>query len=250
MFLPNADSFRLIPNAYSFRLIRRPVNVVATIPPLTTDQEQPKVNDPGKRNFLKVAGIAGAGIIASQILSPKKASAFIMGSSPTTGVVGVKDSTNARINPATEGTLGEVLKTGDLAFETGTGSLEVKVTSQPSGSSSFSNSVDTDTKGLVDSDRHVQVDVLGTPLSASTEDTLRTIAYGGVKLNLRLETVGAIDYVGEAAIGIATNAVGWRIKRINSADVAGKPSIIIGWAESTTGFTKVWDSRAGYTYSQ
>src|SRR3989338_7300947 len=162
MFLPNADSFRLIPNAYSFLLIRRPVNVVATIPPLTTDQEQPKVNDPGKRNFLKVAGVAGAGIIASQILSPNKASALIMGSSPTTGVVGVKNAANARINPATqetlstlatEATVSSLLKPSDLTFDAG--NLQVKVTSvSGAGSSSYSDSGNVAKSALVDGDRH------------------------------------------------------------------------------------------------
>ena len=254
MFLPNADSFRLIPNAYSFRLIRRPVNVVATIPPLTTDQEQPKVNDPGKRNFLKVAGIAGAGIIASQILSPKKASAFIMGSSPTTGVVGVKDSTNARINPATEetvstlateATLDEVLKTSDLTFDAG--SLQVKITSvSGEGSSSFSDSGDVARSALVDGDRHVQVDVLSStlPSSASTETTLQTIAFGGTQFALRLATVSDVDYVGEASIGTATSAASWRIKKVDSAS-----GIIIQWADGNASFDNIWDNRASLTYS-
>src|SRR3989338_10291385 len=129
MFLPNTDSFVLIrrtivkssfpvflPNTDSFLLIRRPIpivepsfsfeagNVVATTLP-STDLEQPKVNDQSKRDFLKVAGVAGAGIVASQLFSPNKAHALIMGSSPTTGVVGVKNSTNTRINPATEETV-------------------------------------------------------------------------------------------------------------------------------------------------
>ena len=126
MFLPNTNSFLLIrrpiikaglpvflPNNYSFLLIRKSIvepeftpeagNVLATIPE-STDREQSRVNDQSKRNFLKAASIAGAGIIVSQ-LSPKKAQALIMGSSPTTGVSGVKDSTNLSINPATEETV-------------------------------------------------------------------------------------------------------------------------------------------------
>ncbi|MEX2013945.1 MAG: hypothetical protein WD896_01165, partial [Parcubacteria group bacterium] len=117
MFLPSTDSFVLtrgtivkpsfpvfLPNTDSFVLIRRSVvdpthlleaeNAVATVQE-TANLEEVKVSDHGKRNFLKVAGIAGAGLIVSQ-LSPKKAQALIMGSSPTTGVVGVKDATNVR----------------------------------------------------------------------------------------------------------------------------------------------------------
>src|SRR3989344_5696725 len=157
MFLPNTDSFLLIrrsivkpsfpvflPSTDSFLLIRRTIVAPSLAPetgtprsvlaetevgaiPESTDSEQSKIKDQSRRNFLKVAGVASAGIIASQLLSPKRAQALIMGSSPTTGVVGVKDSTNARINPATEETVSSLLKALDLTFDTG--SLQVKVTS-------------------------------------------------------------------------------------------------------------------------
>ena len=102
MFLPNTDSFVLIrrpivktgfpvflPNTESFLLIRRSTvkPEFAPTPVLEetgvgakSDSEQSEVNDEKKRNFLKVAGVAGAGIVASQLFSPKKASALIMGS--------------------------------------------------------------------------------------------------------------------------------------------------------------------------
>ena len=257
MFLPNADSFILIR-----RLIVEPdftteavpikrkasdgVNVVDAIHQSveSTNSEQSKVKDQSKRNFLKVAGVAGASIVASQLLSPKKTSALIMGSSPTTGVVGVKNATNTRINPATEETVSSLLKPSDLTFDTG--SLQVKVTSLPSdSSSSFSDSGSVDKKGLVDSDRHVQVDVLSSalPTTASTETTLQTISFGGFKLTLRLATVGEVDYVGEAAIGTATSAASWRIKKIDSTS-----GIIITWA-GTGVFDQVWDNRASLSYS-
>ncbi len=57
-----------------------------------------------KRKFLKLAGLGAVGLIASQML-PSKANAYIMGSTPATGVVGVKNFSNTRIDPATEGTL-------------------------------------------------------------------------------------------------------------------------------------------------
>jgi hypothetical protein len=264
MFLPNTDSFVLIrrsivkpsfpvflPNKDSFLLIRRPVvkleftptpvssktGVGATISQ-STDSEQSEVNDQGKRNFLKVATIAGAGVIVSQ-LSPKKAQAFIMGSSPTTGVVGVKDAANARINPATEETVSSLLKTSDLTFDTG--SLQVKVTSvSGEGSSSFSDSGDVAKSGRVDdATRHVYVDVKDSvlPTAASTETTLQTISFGGFKFTLRLDTVGDIDYVGEAAIGSAIDDEAWRIKRIDSTS-----GIVIQWA-GTGVFDTKWVDR-------
>src|SRR3989344_2211479 len=256
----------VLPNSHSFLLIRRTVvepslapeteHVVATALQ-SADLEQPNVKDRDKRNFLRVAGIAAAaGVIA--LVSPRKAQALIMGSSPTTGVVGVKDSAEARINPATEETVSSLateataatlLKTTDLTLDAG--SLQVKVTSLPTGSSSFSDSGDVAKSALVDANRHVQVDVLSSelPTAASTETTLETISFGGVQFALRLATDTGdsnIDYVGEAAVGTLNSEGGWRIKRINSTS-----GIVIEWANGTEGFdvSHIWNNRESLTYS-
>ncbi|MBU2613386.1 hypothetical protein KJ925_02940 [Patescibacteria group bacterium] len=166
-----------------------------------------------------------------------------MGSSPTTGVVGVKDATNTRINPATEETLDTLVKTSDLSFSSG--ALNVNVSSLSGGTSSFSDATDVAKSALVDADRHVQVDVLSStlPTSASTETTLQTISFGGFKFTIRLDTVGAIDYVGEAAIGTATSALSWRIKRLDNTT-----GIVLQWA-GTGVFDQRWDDRATLTYT-
>lgn len=278
MFLPSTDSFVLIrsstakpskpkfnvflPNTDSFVLIRSPVaepnsptevvdvtNVTlqsGVSPPedlASADSKEEKITDESRRNFLKVASVAGAGIIASQF-SPSKAHALIMGSSPTTGVVGVKNANNEKINPATEETVSQLLKTSDLTFDAG--ALQVKVTSLPGdGSSNFSNSGDVAKSALVDADRHVQVDVLSSalPSAASTETTLQTISFGGFKFTLRLATIGSVDYIGEAAIGTATSAASWRIKKIDSTT-----GIAVTWAGSGV-FDQVWDNHASLSYS-
>ncbi|MEK7681031.1 MAG: hypothetical protein AAB348_03230 [Patescibacteria group bacterium] len=186
--------------------------------------------------------------IAGSLFLPKKADALIMGSSPTTGVVGVKNSTNARINPATEETLDEVLKKTDLSLDAGV--LQVKVTAvSGAGSSSFSNSANTPTSGRVDdTTRNVWVDVKAIPSTASTETTLQTISFGGKQFALRLATDGNVDYVGEALAGILPDATGWRIKKIDSTT-----GIIITWADGSAGLDKIWDngvtSYTSYTYS-
>jgi hypothetical protein len=64
--------------------------------------------DDSKRLFLKVAGVAGLGLAASALF-PKSADAYVAGSTPTSNVVGLKNSTNIRINPATEETLSTLL---------------------------------------------------------------------------------------------------------------------------------------------
>lgn len=248
-----------IPNSYSFLLVRRrnvessPSSTTETATRATAPEQSATASptstpesiggDKNKRTFLKVAGVAGAGIIASQLL-PKKADALIIGSSPTTGVVGVKNAANTRINPATQETVSSLLKTSDLTFDSG--SLQVKVTSLPAaGGGSFSDSGNVDKKGLVDTDRHVQVDVLSSalPSSASTETTLQTISFGGFKFTLRLATVGDVDYVGEAAIGTATSSASWRIKKVDSTS-----GISITWAGTGT-FDQIWDNRASLSYS-
>ncbi len=267
-FLPNTDSFLivtrtrterpafslLLSHEHSFQLapLRAPMTTTLSettpskgdVPEREDGSDQVTVDDQKKRTFLKAAGVAGAGLVASQLF-PKDASAFILGSSPTTGVVGMKNAANTRINPATEETLSTVLKTSDLTFDAG--ALQVKVTSVSggSGSSSFSDSADVAKSGLVDVDRHVQVDVLSSalPSAASTETTLQTISFGGFKFTLRLETVGSIDYVGEASIGTVTSASLWRIKKVDNSS-----GIVLQWAGSGA-FDQVWDNRASLSYS-
>ena len=259
MFLPNSHSFLLVRSTISKPVIQSDIAESATslsrlresrIPLATgpssadSDSGKPTIGDKNKRAFLKVAGIAGASLVGSLLL-PKKADALIMGSSPTTGVVGVKNSTNARINPATEETLGNVLKKADLALTAGV--LDVKVTSTSGeGSSSFSDSGGVARSALVDAQRHVQVDVLTSalPSSASTETTLQTIAFGGTSFALRLATVGDIDYVGEAQVNTLDSAALWRIKRVDSAS-----GIIIKWADGNGNFDNIWDNHASLSYS-
>ena len=241
MFLSNKQSFLLEQRIVVTPDFQPDIGNVTDAIFQSTDGEQSKVNDQSKRTFLKVAGIASAGIVGSLIL-PNKASALIMGSSPTTGVVGAKNASNVRINPATEETLNEVLKTTDLTFDAG--SLQVKVTG--AGATSFSDSGNVARSGLVDVDRHVQVDVLSSalPSSASTETTLQTISFGGFKFALRLDTAGDIDYVGEASTGTATSGALWRIKRVDSTT-----GTVIQWADGNSNFDNVWDNRASLSYS-
>jgi hypothetical protein len=74
----------------------------------TTSSSDSAVSDQNKRFFLKALGLAGVGVVASQML-PSKAEALIMGSTPSSSVVGVKNSSNVRINPATEETLSSLI---------------------------------------------------------------------------------------------------------------------------------------------
>lgn len=65
--------------------------------------------DSSKRLFLKIAGVAGLGVVASSLF-PKQARAYVAGGAPTSNVVGIKDDSNTRINPATEETLSAIVR--------------------------------------------------------------------------------------------------------------------------------------------
>lgn len=197
-----------------------------------------------KRLFLKLLGVAGLGFVGTLVF-PKRADAYVFGSTPSSNVVGVKNVANAKINPATEDTLNTLLKPADLDFDA-SGYLNVNVQAGGgAGGSSYSDSGDVSQLALVDGDRHVQVDVLSStlPTSASTEATLQTLSFGGFKFALRMATVGNFDYVGEAAIGTATSAASWRVKRIDTTS-----GLVITWAGTGT-FDQVWDNYASLSYS-
>ncbi|MBP6858326.1 MAG: hypothetical protein KBC33_00630 [Candidatus Pacebacteria bacterium] len=104
----------MLTNKHSFRFIRESVvepvrELTNTAPGISSgDISTVAVPDNNKRFFLKALGLAGAGVVASQLL-PNKASALVMGSTPSSSVVGVKDASNDRINPATEETLSSLV---------------------------------------------------------------------------------------------------------------------------------------------
>ncbi len=66
-----------------------------------------KVDDRQRRLFLKSLGVIGLGALGATMF-PKKTSALVMGGTPATSVVGVKDASNVRISPATETSLSSV----------------------------------------------------------------------------------------------------------------------------------------------
>ena len=82
------------------------------------------VPDQDKRFFIKALGLAGVGIVASQML-PRKAEALVLGSTPSSSVVGIKNVSNVKINPATEETLASLI--------TGQGVIKLSISLSSSG---------------------------------------------------------------------------------------------------------------------
>ncbi len=65
------------------------------------------VADHKRRLFLKSLGALGLGVFGATLF-PKKTSALVMGGTPATSVVGLKNDANVRISPATETSLASV----------------------------------------------------------------------------------------------------------------------------------------------
>lgn len=65
---------------------------------------QKPVSDEKRRLFLRTLGVIGAGAVGASML-PKRADALVMGGTPATSVVGIKNASDVRVNPATEETL-------------------------------------------------------------------------------------------------------------------------------------------------
>ncbi len=66
--------------------------------------------DARRRTFIKGSALLVVGVLATTLL-PRRAEALVMGGTPATSVVGSKNASNVRINPATEDTLA-LLRTG------------------------------------------------------------------------------------------------------------------------------------------
>ncbi len=139
----------MIPKKYSFRyLSKRKIKDIQflqqswrrkelTSVPLTvvsqSAHEAEVVNR--KRMFLKLAGVVGIGA-AGSLLLPKKASALVFGSAPANNVVGVKNSANTRIDPATEATSLSI-KTATEASKIATDSIKTNTDTLVTNSNKF-----------------------------------------------------------------------------------------------------------------
>lgn len=82
------------------RAASRPRKVRATV----IDEPQ----DAHKRLFLKGFAVIVAGFFASSFF-PKKAEALVLGNTPSSSIIGVKNASNVRVNPATEESLAAML---------------------------------------------------------------------------------------------------------------------------------------------
>lgn len=99
----------MLPTKYSFKFLSKEKIKEITYQPQSVAgvddiQKTTRAADDRKRIFLKTMSIASVGVLGA-LLWPKKADAFVFGSTPASNVVGTKNAANTRINPATEDTL-------------------------------------------------------------------------------------------------------------------------------------------------
>ena len=95
----------MLPIKYSFRLMsRKKIKARKQEKSAQSLEASSAVKNIDKRAFLRFAGLVGLGVAAAGLI-PKKASALVFGSTPASSHIGIKDTSNNPINPATEGTL-------------------------------------------------------------------------------------------------------------------------------------------------
>jgi hypothetical protein len=81
--------------------------------------------DSNRRDFLKIASLTGLGLAASALF-PKSTEAYVAGSTPTSNVVGSKDASNNRINPAKEDGNLATIAGKDFATQTTLAAMKAK----------------------------------------------------------------------------------------------------------------------------
>lgn len=174
--LGSKHSFRLISSreinkvSVDFNLKKEGVKNRANIISTTEDV---KIDDK-KRTFLKTLGAVGVGAVAASLI-PGKAEALVFGSTPTSNTVGIKNSSNVKINPATQETLASIKSQSDLlTFDSGVNPANLKV-NVAAGSVGLKNTG-------------------GTAINPATDDSLLSLISGqGVtKLSVNLSSSGII----------------------------------------------------------
>ena len=127
-FLPFGYSFRFLRNQEADDILNSK-NCQALVAP------QKVIDDEKRRLFLKTLGVIGAGAVGASML-PKKAEALVMGGTPGASVVGVKNTGDVRIDPATEGTAGSI-KTATEATQTSAGLIKTNTDTLATNSNKF-----------------------------------------------------------------------------------------------------------------
>jgi hypothetical protein len=172
----------ILESKYSFRLLSKAKIDELKLALIDSKTEKEEVeSDSKKRSLLKLIGAVGVGALATSLIS-QKAEALVFGSTPTSNVIGVKNSANLRINPALEdgGNLASIKTNTDnlSGIKTSTDNLS-GIKTDTANLASIKTAVETanTTDGFI----KTNTDTLVTNSNKLTfvGDSLKTIAAGG-----------------------------------------------------------------------
>ncbi|MCX5819748.1 MAG: hypothetical protein NT047_07540 [Deltaproteobacteria bacterium] len=72
-------------------------------------------------------------------------------------------------------------------------------------------------------------------------------SHGDLQMKVAYNATGDPEYIGRARPAALTSAAEWQIKKV-TYDTDRKPTAV-QFADSVNDYTKIWDSRTGYSYS-
>jgi hypothetical protein len=220
----------ILPFKYSFCLVgdedlKKPTKI-QTEQSLVSNTEK-SVNDEKRRLFLKTLGVIGAGAAAASML-PKRADALVMGGTPGASVVGVKNTSDIRISPATEGTTNSI-KIATEASKIATDSIKSSTDTLVANSNKFTfadgslvtmSSAGSDVVGLKDA--------AGTRINPVSEDAI-VLLRRMVKL---MESQATVDSSNRQRISV--DSWGLVSTLLGTGTIANCPRVALG-TDSTVG---------------
>ena len=187
-----------LPFKYSFTLVgKEQLSKVQTSESLASFSSQKSINDEKRRLFLKTLGVIGAGAVGASML-PKKADALVMGGTPGSSVVGVKNTSDVRIDPATEGTVGSI-KTATEATKIATDSIKTNTDTLVTNSNKFTFAgSDLNVVKATDSDNVIFQDDSANTISSYSEDAIVMLQ----RIVKQMESKATVDVANRRRIAI------------------------------------------------
>ena len=250
-FLPNKNSLKSVSKN------QKSTDEVKINPQNITNGSPGVVKDSDKRTFLKILGLAGLGILASSAF-PKKADALIIGNQSTSGVLGLKDASNNRINPAKEdGNLATIASTvakesgGHLAnvdtntstTATNTGTVATNTATAATNTATIATNTTPLTNLQFDTSNNLKVVTSGSSgggvvqvedstqkiINPSTEDSIIYLR----RMVRLLETLAAVDSSNRQRISLDTIPAGVTLPTVTTVTTVGTVSTITGGTITT-----------------
>jgi|WetSurMetagenome_2_1015567.scaffolds.fasta_scaffold167931_2 hypothetical protein len=198
-------------------------SVKISIPVKNGDNEKGQVSDPKRRNLLKAVGGVGLVSFLLTFFPTDKAEALVLGGTPSNSIVGMKNSSNTRINPATEETLSGIKTNIDkLQFD---GSNNLMVASSSSGGEvsgivgiedSASNQINpASEEGIVYLRRLVKLMDSQAVVDSNTRQRITLDSWGSLSTGTGTSTGCARVAIGtDSTVGVLTSIGSWDARQM------------------------------------